>query len=542
MMNTPARNSLCPCGSGKKYKKCCLINASTANDVAAQTGKSRSYGLNAMNVVPPSSLLMKGVTLHQAGRLNEAEAIYQLLLSNNPNDSDALHYLGLISYQRQRYPEAIKLIEAAIKINNKAPAFYCNLGNAYKALGQLDFAIVAYREAVRLDPQFQAAYSNLGAALKGRGNLEEAVASCRRALEIKPDFAEAHNNLGVALHNLGRPDEAADSYRRAIQIKPDYAEALLNLGHTCCMSDNLAEAAVSYQKAVKIDPANDGLEAAVYLSILSFLDGNFEQCKSMLSASREILTKTGAKHKNSCVYWCYLDKLLSANRPPDKKHFQTKEIEPLYVIGESHSLSAHRVEVRYRGQDMRCSAEWITGCKQWHLGNDKPNIYKYKFDTVMARLPRNSTVLLLIGEIDCRHDEGTVIAWKKYPDKSLDEIIQATVERYLKFIVATGGRYGHRIIVGGIPATNTPLSVLTKTEAEQLVNLIRLFNAGLKRQALASGMDFLDIYALTDRGDGIASGEWHIDNFHLQPNAIVEAFDRHISSIGQNGNTPKVEG
>jgi uncharacterized protein YecA (UPF0149 family) len=31
---TPSRNDLCPCGSGKKYKKCCMdINSSILNNL-----------------------------------------------------------------------------------------------------------------------------------------------------------------------------------------------------------------------------------------------------------------------------------------------------------------------------------------------------------------------------------------------------------------------------------------------------------------------------------------------------------------------------
>jgi tetratricopeptide (TPR) repeat protein len=533
-MNTPSRNSPCPCGSGKKYKKCCLNRASSTN---AATGKPANFGHNAKNVAPPSDLLLKGVTLHQAGRLNEAEQVYRRLLSDNPANSDALHYLGLIAYQRQRYPDAIAMIEAAIKNNNRVPAFYCNLGNAYKSMGQFDQAISAYREAVRLDPGFQAAYNNLGSALIARGDLDEAAASCRRALELKPDFAEAHYNLGMALYDLGRPDEAAASYRQAIRFKPDYAKAMLYLGHASCMLDDLAKAASAYQAALKYDPANEGLEAAVYLSIFSYLEGDLEQCKIMLDASRPILTSNDVSRKTPAVYWSYIDKLLTASHTAVKAVPDSNENEILYVVGDSNSLGAHGVGVRYKGSDMRCSAEWIIGCKQWHLGNDRPNIYKYKFDRVMARLPRNSTILLRIGGIDCRHDEGIIVASEKHPERSLEEIIHATVAGYLKYVMAAGARAGHRIIVGGVPATNLNLSTLTKPKAERFVGVIRLFNESLKEQTLAAGLDFLDIYALTDRGDGIANGEWHIDYFHLQPHAIVEAFDRHISSNSQHGNS-----
>jgi len=534
-MNTPARNSPCPCGSGKKYKKCCLIIASNKHAFPAQTDKSRNIAFNAKNAAQPANMLNTGVAYHQSGKLEEAEIIYRSLLKSNPCDSDALHYLGLIAYQKKRYSDAIKQIGEAIKINNKVPAFYCNLGNAYKAAGQFDDAIAAFQEAIRLDPLFSSAYSSLGSALMSRGDLDEAVTSCKRALEIKPDFAEAHHDLGAALYNLGRLDEAAACYRRAIQAKPDYAEAQLNLGHACYMLDKIADAAVAYQEALKIDPADQGLEAAVYLSILFYLEGNLEQCRAMLNSSRPILTRTDSKYKNSLVYWVYLDKLLSGDLQTHENDIKAGKIEPLYVIGESQSLSAHAVKVRYNGQDMQCMTEWVIGCKQWHLGNDKPNIYKCKFEAVMARLPRNSKILLRIGAIDCRHDEGIITAWKKHPEKSLDEVIQATIDGFLQYVMAIAARYGHGIIIGGVAATNISLDSLTKTDAEQFVNLIRLFNETLKRRALAEGMDYLDIYALTDRGDGISNGEWHIDNYHLVPGAILEAFDKHISYADQKG-------
>ena len=145
----------------------------------------------------------------------------------------------------------------------------------------------------------------------------------------------------------------------------------------------------------------------------------------------------------------------------------------------------------------------------------------------MARLPRESAVLLFIGEIDCRHDEGVIKAWKKTPDRSLDDVVKSTVEPYIKYVARVAARHGHRPIIAGVPATNIQLDALSKDEIEQFVDLIRTFNAILKKQALATGMGFLDVHALTDRGDGIAGGELHIDTHHLLPSAVVEAFSKH---------------
>jgi hypothetical protein len=171
--------------------------------------------------------------------------------------------------------------------------------------------------------------------------------------------------------------------------------------------------------------------------------------------------------------------------------------------------------------------EWISGIKQWHLGNANPNKYKHRFEAIMARLPPQSAVLLVIGEIDCRHDEGIILAWKKTPDRSLDDVARSTIEPYLTYVAGVAERHGHRLTVAGVPATNIQVDSLSKDETDQFVRLLRMFNATLKERALAAGMGFLDVYALSDRGDGIASGNWHMDSYHLSPAAIAEAFDKH---------------
>jgi predicted O-linked N-acetylglucosamine transferase (SPINDLY family) len=224
MTDAIGRNDPCPCGSGKKYKKCCMGKPSASRVFTTQTTKPSGHNLNATNVAPPSELLMRAVALHQAGRLDEAGAIYQELLRRNPEDSHALHYLGLIALQQGRYPDAVNLIERAINSDRLVPAFYCNLGNAYKAMGQIDSAIAAYLEAVRLDPGFQAAHNNLGNMYLEQGNLAAAVSSYRQALALQPDFAEVRWQLAMSKLQL-----VAESENELEAGRAEFLDELANL-------------------------------------------------------------------------------------------------------------------------------------------------------------------------------------------------------------------------------------------------------------------------------------------------------------------------
>ena len=166
---------------------------------------------------------------HVAGRLTQAENIYQQVLQSNPDQPVALHLLGLIAHQTGKNDIAVELISKAIIIQpNYAEAHY-NLGNALSDLGRPDEAVNHFRAALTTNPDFTDAHNNLGLVLQDLGQLDEAITCYQNALALKPDYAMAHRNLGLALQELGRLDEACASFRTAVSVQPDYGEAHRNL-------------------------------------------------------------------------------------------------------------------------------------------------------------------------------------------------------------------------------------------------------------------------------------------------------------------------
>ena len=190
---------------------------------------------------------------YQAGRLSQAEAIYQQILQAEPNHPNALHYCGMIAYQLGKSKVAVELISKAINANPSS-SMYCNLGIALLAQGDLDAAIKSYRNALLLKPDYADAYNGLGNAFKEQGKLDEAVTSYRKALLLKPDYAEVHTNLGIALQAQGNLDAAVNSHHKALLFKPGSAEAHFNMGNALKEQRKLDEAAASYRKALLLKP------------------------------------------------------------------------------------------------------------------------------------------------------------------------------------------------------------------------------------------------------------------------------------------------
>ena len=191
---------------------------------------------------------------HQAGDLQKAEEVYREILAQQPDNVDALHFLGILCYQKKDYDSAISYIKQALQINPGLDDAFYNLGIVLQDSGQLDEAIAQYQKAVEINPNVAEIYYNLGFALQKKGHLDDAVMYYQKALQIKPDFEDAYYNLGVIFQQKGLPDEAVTYYQRALLINPDLADVNNNLGLISQQRGKIDEAISYYISALETNP------------------------------------------------------------------------------------------------------------------------------------------------------------------------------------------------------------------------------------------------------------------------------------------------
>lgn len=206
-----------------------------------------------MNTTIPKAI-QTAIEHHQAGRLPQAEAIYQQVLQVKPDHPDALHLLGVVAHQVGKNEFAVELIIKAIRLKPSEPAYYNNLGMALEAQGKLVEAAEVYRQALLLKPGYAKAHYNLGNTLQTQGKLDAAVASYHNAISCQRDYAEAHNNLGAALQDQGKLDEAVEHCYKALSINPDYPEVFSNLGNALKNQGKLEAAVESFHQALSLKP------------------------------------------------------------------------------------------------------------------------------------------------------------------------------------------------------------------------------------------------------------------------------------------------
>jgi tetratricopeptide (TPR) repeat protein len=362
-MQSPRRNDPCPCGSGKKFKKCCghsmlavppvrtdpSLHADAAesawierltamiavgryaaveDEARALTVQRPDSGMSwkllgvslrmqgkealpvlqrAVQLLPddPEAHSTLGNALLEFGRADEAAACYRRALQIRPDFAEAHNNLGAALRALHRLEEALASYRRALAIRPDQYALQRNLGHVLLELGRLDEAVATYRCALALRPDAADSHNNLGNALRALGQCEEAAASCRRALELKPEFPEACNNLGNALLDLGELDEAVANYRNTLALQPDYAETHNNLGMALRLLGRTAEAEASCRRAYQLNP---NLAATISLRAELLADqGRFAEAE-------ELFGRAITMNPNSAEAWAAIPRLRRMTR------------------------------------------------------------------------------------------------------------------------------------------------------------------------------------------------------------------------------------
>ena len=130
-------------------------------------------------------LFQLAMQMHRDKRLAGAEKCYRSLLEIEPDNTNALHYLGILLHQTGRNEEALGLIRRSLEQDAEIGPWYNNLGNVLLATGQYEEAAVAYGKCSELDAANLEVLNNLG-VLCGRLNQpEKAISYLERAIAGK---------------------------------------------------------------------------------------------------------------------------------------------------------------------------------------------------------------------------------------------------------------------------------------------------------------------------------------------------------------------
>jgi choline-sulfatase len=165
--------------------------------------------------------LNRATALARLGRAEEAEAILQTLVKENPSRLNPRRQLALLYSRQKKYDQAISI----------------------------------YRDILTERPGDTQAAKLLGIAQVDAGRYAEGLLSLEKAISLGAGDALTYNSLGIAQSNLGKSQEGIASYKKALSIKSDYYQARLNLSFALLKTGQIDEARAEFDRLCRENAA-----------------------------------------------------------------------------------------------------------------------------------------------------------------------------------------------------------------------------------------------------------------------------------------------
>lgn len=148
----------------------------------------------------------------------------KILVKKFPNDYIFYNALGMALMNLGQFDESLKILNKAIKLDDKNIHVLNNLGLAHSSIANYQIANEYYNRALKIKPDFLNALINL-ANLKEKLNLNiDAIEVLKIALKHYPDDYFLHYTIGTIYQFLGDFKKSHFHYQKSLSINPSYTE------------------------------------------------------------------------------------------------------------------------------------------------------------------------------------------------------------------------------------------------------------------------------------------------------------------------------
>lgn len=204
--------------------------------------------------------------LVEAGRHDEAMALYDRALSLQPGFDDARFNRAILLQKMGRLDEALAALEAALRGGVGDARIHSARGSILRQLGRLDEAADAFDDALRFEPKRLTALHGRARVAMERGE-ENASAFYVRALEVKPGDREMVLGCCEALEAEGR-SLGLEIMKKTVEASPDWVEghqALARMRSEAGEGDAFAD---HYRESLKARPQDLALHRSYWDMLL----------------------------------------------------------------------------------------------------------------------------------------------------------------------------------------------------------------------------------------------------------------------------------
>lgn len=174
-------------------------------------------------------------------------------------------FSGAANTQRKKYTEAIKSLEAGMKLvadnNSLLAQFNAYLGDAYNAIENHEASDRAYEKSLKLNPNDSYVLNNYAYYLALRGkDLDEAEEMAKKSSELDPRNPSNLDTYAWVLYKVGKYSEAENTILKALEIEGNTSAVILeHYGDILYKLGQLDKAFEYWQKAQTVGKGSDFL-------------------------------------------------------------------------------------------------------------------------------------------------------------------------------------------------------------------------------------------------------------------------------------------
>lgn len=276
------------------------------------------------------------------------------------------------------------------------------------------------------------------------------------------------------------------------------------------------------KKITETNPKNGELLAIVscYLLIDAWISGDLKNCHKVLQFCSDLTPRSWRYWKMEGVFISYILKCLIF-RQMNSFLYSGDAGSVVFFVGDSHALAPNHMYLN-KEKTVRVMSSFVMGVKMYHLGSSKPSQHRELMERRIASLPEGAMVVMTVGEIDCRVDEGIWIAHQK-SGRTLHSLAYETVASYAKWLDSQSAQKNFIVHVQGIPApTIRQLEKIPNYEWGRFIDMVKLVNQELHEQCQKFDWKFIDIFKETANDTGINNERLTLDGYHIKPSFYFE--------------------
>jgi tetratricopeptide (TPR) repeat protein len=192
-------------------------------------------------------------------RYKSAKDQFEKVLASNPNDIDAVYWLGQTLLDSKDSTGAKALYQKTLASNGNAPLVIVGMGQILLMEGKKDEARQQFETAINMSKGKDVEVLNaIGRAnIKARqGDAAYAVEKLKQATETKKfKNAETYLLMGNAYRKLIDGGNAVTFYNKALELDPKLAAAKNGIGKIYETQKNQEYYLKAYEEAIQLDPA-----------------------------------------------------------------------------------------------------------------------------------------------------------------------------------------------------------------------------------------------------------------------------------------------